>query len=490
MGFSTLDYIILIVYLIAIALFGMLRGGKQQSARDYFLGRDVIPWWVVCLSIVAAETSTLTFISIPGLAYIANLNFLQVTMGYLLGRIVVSFVFLPSYYKGELSTAYAFLERRFGAKTRSLASVVFLITRIAADGVRLFATAIPLKFVWNEDYPTAIAVLALVAVIYTYAGGVRGVIWVDAVQMVVYFGGAIVAALVLIGMYPGGLAGASRLASEAGKFQIFNLGFGEGFWTTPYTLFAGLLGGGFLSMASHGTDQLVVQRVLATKSLAGGQKALIGSGVIVIVQMALFMLVGLLLYGHYNGASVSALSLARADEVFPRFIVEGLPPGVSGFIIAGLLAAALSTLAGSISSMASSTVLDLYKPRAGADLTPAKELRASRIVTVLWAGMLVLSATFFMNTPRAVVELALSIASFTYGGLLGTFLLGLLFKKPRQEDALAGFIGGILVMVTVISLNVVAWTWFTLIGVIATVTIGGGLAILGKRGENEEGTGQ
>jgi solute:Na+ symporter, SSS family len=483
MGFSALDYIILVAYLIAIALFGILRGGKQASAKDYFLGHDSIPWWVVCFSIVAAETSTLTFISIPGLAYVANLNFLQVTIGYLLGRIVVSFVLLPAYYKGELSTAYAFLERRFGSKTRSLASVVFLLTRIAADGVRLFATAIPLKFVLGLDYPSAIALLALVALLYTYIGGVRGVIWVDAIQMVIYFGGAVAAIVMLSSLAPGGMAGAAHLAIEAGKFQIFNTGIGEGFWKMPYTLPAGLIGGAFLSMASHGTDQLVVQRVLATKTLAGGKKALIGSGVIVIIQMALFMVVGLMLYGHYNGLSVSALGLLRADEVFPRFIVEGLPRGVSGFIIAGLFAAALSTLAGSMSSMASSTVLDLYKPRAKANITPAQELRASRLITVLWAGLLVLSAMFFMNTSQAVVELALSIASFTYGGLLGTFLLGLLFKKPRQEDALAGFIGGILVMVTVISLNIVAWTWFTVIGVIATLAIGGGLSALGKRGE-------
>lgn len=480
MGFSTLDYIVLIVYLVAVAVFGMLRAGKQQSANDYFLGHDTIPWWVVCFSIVAAETSTLTFISIPGLAYVANLNFLQVTLGYLLGRIVVSFVLLPSYYTGELSTAYAFLERRFGSKTRSLASIVFLFTRIAADGVRLFATAIPLKFVLGVDYPTAIAVLAVVALVYTYVGGLRGIIWVDAVQMVIYFGGAIVAALMLIMNHPGGLEGITRLALDAGKFQIFNLGAGEGFWGIPYTLPAGLLGGAFLSMASHGTDQLVVQRVLATKTLAGGRKALIGSGIIVIIQMALFMFVGLLLFGHYNGATVAGMGLMRADEIFPRFIVEGLPPGVSGFIIAGLFAAALSTLAGSMSSMASSTVLDLYKPRAAAGLTPKQELRASRLVTVFWAGLLVCSAFFFMNTPQTVVELALSIASFTYGGLLGTFLLGVLFKRPRQEDALAGFVGGILVMVTVISLHLVAWTWFTLIGVIATIGIGGGLSLLGK----------
>jgi solute:Na+ symporter, SSS family len=482
MGFSTVDYIIVIVYLFAVALFGYLRGGKQHSAQDYFLGHDRIPWWVVCFSIVAAETSTLTFISIPGLAYLTNLGFLQVTIGYLIGRIVVAVLFLPAYFKGELSTAYAFLETRFGGKTRSVASIVFLFTRIAADGVRLFATAIPLKFLLGVDYPMAIVILAAVALVYTYAGGVRGVIWVDAVQMVIYLGGAAVAAVLLVVSHPGGWSGITEAASAAGKFQIFFPGFGEGFWNRPYTLIAGIVGGAFLSMASHGTDQLVVQRVLATKSLREGQKALIGSGIIIIIQFALFLLVGLLLFGHYGGASLSALGVTRADEIFPRYIIEGLPPGVSGLIVAGLFAAALSTLAGSMSSMASSTVLDLYKPRFGSGLSPERELRFSRNVTALWAGLLVVSALFFMNTTQTVVELALSIASFTYGGLLGTFLLGVLFKRPAQEDALAGFVGGILVMVSVIALNLVAWTWFTLVGVVTAVLIGGGMSLLsGKR---------
>lgn len=481
MGFTTLDYVVLFVYLLGVAAFGMLRGGKQQSAQDYFLGKDQIPWWVVCFSIVAAETSTLTFISIPGLAYLTNLNFLQLTFGYLLGRILISYLFLPAYYKGELSTAYAFLESRFGSKTRSFSSLVFLFTRIAADGVRLFATAIPLKLVLDIEYPFAILILALVALAYTSLGGVRGVVWVDAVQMCIYIGGALAAAFVLTSSYPGGWEAITRLPSEVGKFEVFRLDFGDGFWNQPYTLIAGLLGGAFLSMASHGTDQLIVQRVLTTKSLVASRKALIGSGVIIIFQFALFLIVGLLLYGHYGGASLSTLGVTRADEIFPRFIIEGLPPGVSGFIIAGLFAAALSTLAGSMSSMSSSTVLDLYKPYFGSNVTREKELKISRGVTILWAALLVGSAIFFMSTSQTVVELALSIASFTYGGLLGTFLLGVLFKRPTQEDALAGFVGGICIMITVISLKIVAWTWFTAIGVLATMSIGGLLSLLTKK---------
>jgi Na+/proline symporter len=238
-------------------------------------------------------------------------------------------------------------------------------------------------------------------------------------------------------------------------------------------------------MASHGTDQLIVQRVLTTRSLQSARKALIGSGIVIVFQFALFLGVGVLLFDHYGGATPAALGLTRADEIFPWFIVEGLPPGLSGFIIAGLLAAAISTLAGSISSMSSSTVLDLIGVKVDS-AGQTRTLRLSRFITVVWAGLLVVSAVVFMRSSQAVVELALSIASFTYGGLLGTFLLGVLFKRPVQEDALAGFVAGIFIMITVIALQLVAWTWFTAVGVGATLVVGSILAGLGRK---EEGAG-
>jgi SSS family transporter len=475
---SFIDYVIIAAYLTGIAVIGIISGGKQKSVKDYFLGSKVIPWWAVCFSIVAAETSTLTFISIPGLAYLTNLNFLQVTFGYLLGRIIVAFVFLPAYSKGDLKTAYTFLEQRFGGKTRSFASIVFLFTRIAADGVRLFATAIPLKLMINISYPEAIVIMALVALVYTYTGGVKGVIWADVIQMFTYLGGAILAGIYLLHLIPGGWGTVVSAASESGKLSIFNPGFDKGFagfFNQPYTLIGGLLGGAFLSMASHGTDQLIVQRLLATKNLKESRKAIIGSGVIVIIQFAIFLVLGVMLYTYYGVMNV------KPDTVFPKFIIEVLPPGVFGIIIAGLFAAALSTLAGSMSSLSSSTMMDLYIPFFGDHKSESAQLKISRMFTVMWAVMLVGAAVLFMNTSQAVVELALSIASFTYGGLLGTFLLGILVKKARQEDALAGFAAGIFIMIAVISLKLVAWTWFTLVGVIATLLIGGLLSTLSER---------
>ncbi len=465
----TLDYIIIIVYLIGVAAFGIISGGKQKSVNDYFAGSKSVPWWAVCFSIVAAETSTLTFISIPGLAYIANLNFLQVTIGYLLGRIVVAYLFLPAYDKGDLKTAYTFLENRFGGKTRSYASIVFLFTRTAADGVRLFATAIPLKLMLDINYPTAIILIAIVSLVYTYTGGMKGIIWVDVIQMFIYLGGAILAGIFILNLLPEGWTTVVNASIAGNKFNIFNPGFGNGisgFFSQPYTLIGGLIGGAFLSMASHGTDQLIVQRLLSTRNLKDSQRAVIGSGVIVIFQFAIFLLLGVMLYAYYGIINV------KSDEIFPLFIIKVLPPGVTGIIIAGLFAAAMSTLAGSMSSLASSTVHDLYIPFLGKNIDEAKKLKVSRIFTIFWAAMLIFAAMFFMNTSRAVVELALSIASFTYGGLLGTFLLGVLNKHAKEKDALSGFTVGILAMIAVISLKLVAWTWFTLIGVIATLIVG------------------
>ncbi len=464
-----IDYIIIITYLVAIAVWGIFSGGKQRTARDYFLGAEKIRWWAVCFSIVAAETSTLTFISVPGLAYLTNLNFLQVALGFLLGRIIVAKYFLPAYFKGELKTAYTFLETRFGGKTRSFASIVFLLTRTAADGVRLFATAIPLYLILKIDPVIAIIIIAIVSLVYTYTGGLKGVIWVDVVQMFIYIGGAIIAGIFLLNSLPDGISTVINSAQVDDKFSFINLGFDKSFiefFNEPYTLFAGLIGGAFLSMASHGTDQLIVQRLLATKDVKSARKAVVGSGVIIVFQFALFLIIGVMLFAYYGVMDV------KSDEIFPMFIINVLPQGVSGIIIAGLFAAAMSTLAGSMSSLSSSSMMDLYIPFSRKELSEDEKLKTSRILTLIWAGLLIISALFFMQSSSAVVEVALSIASFTYGGLLGVFLLGIFISKSKQEDALAGFIAGIMVMVIVITLDLFVWTWFTMIGVFATILVG------------------
>ncbi|MDI6766292.1 MAG: sodium:solute symporter [Bacteroidota bacterium] len=488
MGFSTLDYLIVLIYLFGIAILGVISGGKQSSSKDYFLGGRNLPWWAVCFAIVATETSTLTFISIPGLAYLTNLNFLQVTFGYLIGRIVVSFIFLPAYQKGELQTAYALLANRFGSKTRNVASITFMFTRLIADGVRLFATAIPLAILmkgWNtltflsneQIYIFSIIVMAVITLVYTYIGGVRAVIWTDVVQMFIYLIGAFAAAIVIIGDLPNGLQSMIDAAIPSGKLAVVNFGFDksfEDFIRTPYTLIASVLGGAFLSMASHGTDQLIVQRLLTVRTLKDRQRALIGSGVIVIIQFAIFLFIGVLLYSYYGGMTLAQLNVLKADEIFPKFIIEHIPSGLSGLIIAGLLAAAMSTLSGSVNSLASAVMLDFYKPYFGKNLSDKKELSISRLVSLLWAILLVGMAIFFIYSgSKSLVEIALSVASFTYGGLLGIFLLGVLNNNVQQSEAIISFFVGITVMIIVVIFGNIGWTWYTLIGSSTTVLVGG-----------------
>ncbi len=491
MEISYIDAIIIIVYLIIVALIGSLSGGRQKTTKDYFMGGKNVPWWAVSFSIVAAETSSLTFISIPGLAYLTNLNFLQLTLGYLLARILVAIFFLPSYRKGELATAYTFLENRFGYKTRRYASSVFLFTRVAADGVRLFSTAIPLALIfksttffsqWSnfEIYVVSIIIITLVSLVYTYTGGVKGVIWADVLQMFIYIGGATLAMIILLNHMP-----SSFTWSTLGlKTQIFNFDFGTSlrdFFNKPYTLVGSLIGGIFLSMASHGTDQLIVQRLLTTRTLKDSQKAIIGSGIVVIFQFVLFMVVGLLLYVFFEGIALTdpAAPFHKADEIFPFFIIYYLPTGVKGIIIAGLFAAAMSTLAGSISSLSSSAMLDLYKPFFAREENPERDLKISRILTITWATVLTFVSFIFIQLQQSVVEIALGIASITYGGLLGTFILGRFFKNTQESGAIAGFTAGIAFMLMIIFIPkmigipaIVHWTWFVAIGSTVCIIVG------------------
>lgn len=479
MNFTYLDVIIVILYLSGITLFGIKLAGKQTSTKDYFLGGRKIPWWVVCFSIVATETSTLTFISIPGLAYLTNFNFLQIAFGYLLGRILVAWILLPAYYKGEMGTAYSFLTTRFGTQMKNMASGVFMLTRLAADGVRLFATAIPLALILKGTfiarnlssewiYAGSIVVIALITYSYTFMGGLKSVVWMEMVQLLIYITGAIAAIIVVSSKIDGGLAGGIAAAADADKYRFLNFSFEgglKGFFTTPYTFIASILGGAFLSMASHGIDQLIVQRLLSTGSLKASRKAIITTGGIIIFQFALFLFLGTLLYVFYNGANI------KSDEVFPKFIIEEIPTGISGFIIAALFAAAMSTLSSSITALGSVTMYDYVLPYFKR-LNASNEVLISRMITGAWCILLIGSAVIFMNSSQAVVELALSIASFTYGGLLGTFLLGVLFRKPQLKQAVPAFLTGLGVMIYVILFTRIAWTWYTLIGTVITVTTG------------------
>ncbi|GAA4619490.1 sodium:solute symporter [Saccharopolyspora hordei] len=487
----SLDLAVIGLYLVAMPVLGLLLSGRQKSSEDYFVGSRQLPWWAVCFSVVATETSTLTVISVPTVAYLGSFTYLQLAIGYLIGRIVVAFVLLPKYFAGNLVSAYEFLGQRFGAGLQGTASVTFLITRLLADGLRLFATAIPVKVVlaaFGVDlaYWQIVLVLAVLTVVYTYLGGIKAVVWVDAIQMGVYVGGAIVAAVVLAGQLP---ADWFSTALDAGKFEL--LDFTSSIVTDQYAFVTAVVGGAVFAMASHGADQLMVQRLLACRNVRDSQKALIASGVVVALQFALFLLIGSMLWAFFQGASPSEMGMASNDELFPTFIVDHLPPGLSGLLIAGILAAAMSTLASSLNSLSTSTVSDLAQRFAKPKLDDAAVLRMGKLWTLVWAVVFVVFASLFSSTDNPVVEVGLSIASYTYGALLGAFLLGLLVKRARQTDAKIAFWATIaVVLVFVFGVQfpdgeggeaALAFPWYTPLGVLVTLVVGGLLSLRHSR---------
>ncbi len=486
MGFSAIDYIIVVVYLAGVTIAGSYIARNQKNTRDYFLGGKELSWWSVGFSIVASETSTLTFISVPGLAYKSDMHFLQVAIGYFIGRLLVSALFIPAYYKGDLETAYDFLGKRFGLPLRKFTSSVFIVTRVLASGVRLFATAIPVHIITGLDYSTSILIIGLFTLLYTYIGGLKAVVTMDVVQLFIYLSGAAASMIIILNHLPNGWSDVVQYATANGtnKFEIFNFAGSDSwlkFLASPYTLVGAILGGTFLTMASHGTDQLLVQRLLGCKTKRESQKALMLDASIIVLQFAFFLILGLCLFAFYNGVSFQELGLKSSDEIFPKFIVENLPVGIAGLVISGVLASAMGSLSSSISSLASSTYLDLFKmTKRGKSLTPKKELYWSRIFTLLWGIMLIGGALLFADNKNPVVELGLKIASFTYGGLLGTFFLGLFFKKTNQTDAYIGFIVGILTMVAILTWTDIAFTWHTLIGSLATIVVGVSISFIRK----------
>ncbi len=487
-GLTALDLLVIVAYLLGATALGVWVGRRQKDAKDYFVADRAIPWWAVLFSVVATETSALTFISIPGLAYIGNLGFLQVAAGYLLGRIVLAFTLRPRYYEGGLVTAYALLEQRFGLATRRFTSIVFMVTRGLADSVRVFATAIPVALILGgvipKQYvmPVAILILGTLTIVYTYKGGMRAVVWTEILQASIYLTGG-VAAIVIIGqLIQGGWSAILPAANGAGKLQFISLYTG---FDQPHTIFAGLLGGGFLSMASHGADQLIVQRLLSSRSLRDAQIAVIGSGVAVIFQFLLFLMIGVGLWSLYHGQA-----FASPDNVFPTFIIEHMPHGLLGLVLAAILAATMSTHSGAINSLAAAATHDIYLPLTGRAADDPRTLQVGKALALFWGVVLTGGALLFpQDTKTPVVVVALSIASFTYGGLLGGFYLGILWKRARQVDAIFGMSVGIAAMAFVVfakqigaafpalaptlaPLGRIAWPWYVLIGTAITLFFG------------------
>ncbi len=482
---KALDLAIIFAYLIGIVLFGTWFARKQKTTSDYFLGDRSVPWWAVAASIVATETSTITFVSVPGIAFArgGNFQFLQLVFGYLLGRIVIALLFIPSYFRGELLTVYQLLDRRFGGKIKVLAASMFVVMRNIADGIRLLLTAIVLAAVYTSFQPGAnaeviiigsVILIGVAMIVFTYFGGMEAVIWVEVIQLGIYIVGAIAAAVILTNSIAGGWPAAVATATQYNKFSLFDFSLDV---TKTFTFWAGLIGGCFLTMSTHGTDQYLVQRYLCTDRPKRAAAALLTSGAIVLGQFIGFLFIGVLLFAFYHpftdpgyaAATVTSYPFAGGDRVFPDFITRHLPTGLSGLVVAAIFAAAMSS---SLNSIAATALNDLYKP-----LRPRMQdkhyLKVSHLLTLLWGVVQIGVALILRNKNRSALDLALSIASLINGPILGAFLVGTFLKRVSQTPALIGMLVSLGVMLYIYFETRIAWTWYVFIGSIVTLVVAG-----------------
>jgi SSS family solute:Na+ symporter len=468
-AFSPIDLAIIVAYLISITIFGAHFRKRQRNLRDYFLGGRELPWWAITLSIVSAETSILTIISTPGIAFASNMNFLQLIFGYLVARVVVSFVLIPKYFAGEIFTAYQFIERRFGRVLKVFTAGLFLSTRALAEGVRVFAIAIVFEIIFKTGILPAVVIITVLTLVYTFEGGFTAVIWTDVTQLTIYLSGSVVALILALQWVPGGWATVNHLAQVyGGKLQVFDFRFN---FHEPYLFLSGLIGGTFLTSASHGTDQLIVQRLLAARTKRQSQAALLSSGVVILFQFALFLVIGVVLFVYYH-AYPPAKPFERPDQVYPFFVVHSLPTGLSGLLIAAIVAAGMANLSAALNSLSSSSVMDFYRPLIQPGRDEKHYLRVSRAATIIWGMVLIVFALGAHLLQASVLVLALTIASFPYGSMLGIFLLAVLSKKAHWKGTLTGALVGLAVLLWVMMFTDVAWTWYVAIGAVTTCVIG------------------
>lgn len=461
-----IDLGVIAIYLIAVTWFGARFRKREQNLKDYFLGGRSAPWWAISLSIVSAETSTLTIVGTPSLAFRGNFGFLQIVLGYLLARIVISIILLPHYFRGELYTAYELMQRRFGSRIRRVTSMTFLMTRSLAEGVRVFAIAIVVSIILGTGEIASILLIVALTVFYTFEGGMTAVIWTDVVQMGMYVAGAVLSLVVIIQQAQGGLSHAVEVAARTGKFVVFDFSspLTPGFFDKPYTFWAGIIGGCFLTTASHGTDQLVVQRLLSARNERESRLALMSSWVVVFALFSLFLLIGALLFVHYQENHLPAPQ--PMDRLYPSFVWEKLPVGAAGLVMAAILAAAMANLSAALNSLSSATVVDFFGGK-----RDQRQMGLARWATVFWAVVLI-AIGLVARHWGSVLESGLSIASVTLGILLGVFLLGVLTTRVGENAAIAGVVAGLAVILYVKLETHIAFTWWVPIGACSTFLAG------------------
>lgn len=505
----TIDLLVVGFYVAAVVWIGARFSGKQRSPRDYFLTSQPVPWWALLGSIVATETSTVTLISVPGYAFGGDLTFLQLALGYVIARILVALLLVPRFLRDRLLTAYQLMTTRFGAPGRHLTAALFLGTRSLSDGFRLFATGLVLAAVLGTlpasigiveralpmmDSATAMLVLSIVIIsgatlVYTLLGGMTAVIWTDVVQLVVYLGGSLFTAAILLNTIPGGWHEVMEASANAGKLRFVDLSLDL---SRSYTLWSGIIGGLFITAATHGADQLFVQRYLCSRSLADARRALVASGIVVFVQFTLFLVIGLMLWVYYTEHAPSALDAItiggriQTDRVLPTFMMSHLPVGLKGLMVAAIVAAAMSTLSSSLNSSAASTVGDFYLPGTRGTRSDQHYLRVSRWATIVWAAVQVLVAFMAIGLSRRVVDEVLGIQSFTGGLVLGALSLALLTTRAVAAAPIAGVVCGAAILLFVRVTTDISWQWYALIGTLSTYGVGVAVTWLSDLGHSRD----
>lgn len=465
MRIHPIDLGIVIAYLLGVTALGVYFRRGSQDAKDYFLGGRTAPWWALAFSIVATETSTLTIIGTPAISYGGNMTFLQLVFGYLVGRILIVLLLLPGYFRGEFFTAYALIEKRFGPRTRAVAATTFLVTRAIAEGVRVAAIALVVSVVLGTSEKLAVMVVIALTIVYTLEGGMKAVIWTDVAQFLLYLAGSGVTLWLLLHRVPGGWTEVTQVAAAAGhKLQVFDFSF---HWVTKYTFWSGVIGGAFLTMASHGTDQTIVQRLLAARNQRDAGRALVASGVIVIVQFTVFLLIGVLLFVFAQHTPLLAPG-ERLDRILPTYLVREMPVGLAGLLLASIIAVAMSNASGSLNSLAASSILDFSRLRGRATDT-ASFVKISRAMTLVW-GLVLMGFGLVKWGP--LLEAGLTVVALPLASLLGLFLLGTIDRRANATGALVGMFCGLAVILYVFKFTTVAFSWYVMIGSIITFVVG------------------
>jgi SSS family solute:Na+ symporter len=440
MRIHPIDLLIVASYMAGVTLFGWRFRGGAKTMTAYFLGGRSAPWWALAVSIVATETSTLTLIGTPAIAFASNLTFLQLVIGYVVARAVLC---------------------------------VFLVMRALAEGVRIAAVGKVISVIFGFGATFSIILVTGLALFYTFEGGMRAMIWTDLLQFFLCATGSVVAFYVGIHTAAGDWAGVTAAASAAAggsKLTIFDFTFSL---TRSYTFWSGVIGGTFLTMASHGTDQTMVRRLLAARNERDAKKALLASGFLVFAQFALFLLLGVGLYAYSIHAVQPLAAGGDYDRVFPEFIVRVLPTGIRGFVLAGILAVAMANASGSLNSLASSAIMDFQRRGAtsvgdGAEMG-SRMVNRSRMLTLGWGAVL---GALGLVPWGPVLQAGLTIASIAYGPMLGMFLLGITTRGATESGALAGMITGLAAMLFIHQWTPLAWTWYVLAGTFITFAVG------------------